>query len=80
VIRLGLIGSGIQASRSPAMHEAAARARGAPCEYKLFDFEALGVDVDGLPDVVAMLERQGYRAQRHPLQASRAAALDRPVR
>ena len=42
------------------MHEAAARAHGAACEYRRFDLEALGVDVDGLPDIVTMLERQGY--------------------
>ena len=42
------------------MHEAAARAHGAACEYRRFDLEALGVDVDGLPDIVTMLERQSY--------------------
>ena len=42
------------------MHQAAARAHGAACEYRLFDLEALGVGVDGLADIVATLERQGY--------------------
>ena len=42
------------------MHEAAARDHGVACEYRRLDLEALGVDVDGLPDLVTTLEHQGY--------------------
>jgi len=37
--RLGLIGRGIQRSKSPALHEAEARAQGLTCTYELIDLE-----------------------------------------
>lgn len=39
---VGLIGRGISASRSPAIHEAEARALGMPLTYRLFDFDMMG--------------------------------------
>lgn len=42
------------------MHEAAARAHGVACEYRRFDLDVLGLDVGGIPELVATLEREGY--------------------
>lgn len=38
--RMGLVGRGIQLSRTPAMHEAEAAAQGLTCRYVLFDTDA----------------------------------------
>jgi quinate/shikimate dehydrogenase (NAD+) len=56
----GLIGSGIQGSLSPAMHEQEAAAQGLRCDYRLIDLEVLGVGVEALPGLLADAERQGY--------------------
>ena len=40
---IGLIGAGIQASRTPSMHEHEAAAQGMKCEYRLIDLEKLRV-------------------------------------
>jgi len=57
---LGLIGSGIQASRSPALHEAEAAAQGFRCRYELLDLDQLGVGVEHLPALLAEAERRGF--------------------
>jgi shikimate dehydrogenase len=57
---LGLIGSGIQASRSPALHEAEAAAQGFQCRYELLDLDQLGVGVEHLPALLAEAERRGF--------------------
>jgi shikimate dehydrogenase len=57
---LGLIGSGIQASRTPRMHETEAAAQGLRCIYRLIDLDVLGVDVDALPDLVTAAQRFGF--------------------
>ena len=56
--RMGLVGQGIQKSRTPAMHEAEAAAQGLSCRYVLFDTEddALG-DVS---HIVANSEADGF--------------------
>jgi shikimate dehydrogenase len=56
----GLIGSGIQRSLSPAMHEQEAAAQGLRCDYRLIDLEVLGVGAEALPGLLADAERQGY--------------------
>jgi len=43
---LGLIGSNIQASRTPAMHEREAGEHGLRAIYKLIDIAKLGLGVD----------------------------------
>jgi shikimate dehydrogenase len=58
--RLGLIGSGIQASRTPAMHEREAAEQGLQCEYHLIDLDKLGVGADALPGLLDDAERQGF--------------------
>jgi shikimate dehydrogenase len=58
-VRLGLIGAGIQASRSPAMHLAEAAAHGIEAEYRLIDLEVLRVGVEALPALLAEAEATG---------------------
>lgn len=57
---LGLIGSGIQASKSPALHEAEATAQGFQCRYELLDLDQLGVGVEHLPALLTEAERRGF--------------------
>jgi shikimate dehydrogenase len=56
----GLIGAGIQASRSPALHEHEGAAQGLRPIYKLIDLERLGVGIAALPDLLAAAERMGF--------------------
>ncbi len=57
---IGLIGSGIQASRTPAMHMLEASRQGLRYVYKLIDLEKLGLGVDALPDLLTAAERLGF--------------------
>ncbi|MDG9855948.1 MULTISPECIES: shikimate dehydrogenase [Pseudomonas] len=56
----GLIGAGIQASRTPALHEREGDAQGFRYLYRLIDLDTLGVDSAALPDLLAAAERMGY--------------------
>lgn len=56
----GLVGAGIQGSRSPALHEAEARAQGLDLVYKLIDLDVLRVGVDALPRLLDDAVREGY--------------------
>ncbi|MCG5238477.1 shikimate dehydrogenase [Azospirillum doebereinerae] len=57
---VGLIGSGIQASRTPSMHEREADALGLRYIYRLIDLDRLGLGIDALPELLASAERMGY--------------------
>ena len=57
---LGLIGAGILASRTPAMHEMEAEAQGVKCLYQLVDLEVLGLGADALPQLLTAAERLGF--------------------
>ena len=57
---LGLIGAGIQASRTPSMHEREARAHGVACTYRLLDLDVLGYGADFLPLLIDAAERAGF--------------------
>src|SRR5262245_15355588 len=57
---LGLIGAGIEASRSPAMHEAEAAAHGVRCIYQRIDLNGLGLGGEVLPDLLTAAERMGF--------------------
>jgi shikimate dehydrogenase len=59
-VLLGLIGAGIQASLTPALHEAEGHAQGLRTIYKLIDLEALGLTADALPDLLTAAERMGF--------------------
>ncbi len=61
MLRVGLVGAGIQASRSPALHAGEARAQGVDLEYRLLDMDVLGVGVEALPQLVERMRREGFR-------------------
>lgn len=71
-IQLGLIGAGIQASRTPAMHEREAAEHGRLCEYRLIDLEKLGKTADALPELLEEAERSGFAGLNitHPCKQS----------
>jgi shikimate dehydrogenase len=60
VIRSGLIGRDISASRSPWLHEQEARAQGLELSYELFDFAQRGLGDDALGPLLRDLRDQGY--------------------
>lgn len=60
-ILVGLIGAGIQGSRSPALQEGEAAAQGLRLTYRLIDLDVLGVGVEALPRLVGDAVREGYR-------------------
>ncbi|MBL8286611.1 MAG: shikimate dehydrogenase [Rubrivivax sp.] len=57
---VGLVGSGIQRSLTPAMHEAEARAQGLALHYQLIDLEAAGCGVEALPTLVSAARIIGF--------------------
>ncbi len=57
---VGLIGAGIQASRTPSMHEHEAADQGLHCEYRLIDLDMLQVGAEALPDLLKEAERKGF--------------------
>ena len=59
-VLVGLIGTGIQASRSPAMHTQEGDAQGLSYQYKLIDLTVLGLGVDALPALLLSAERLGF--------------------
>ena len=75
---VGLIGAGIQASRTPSMHEHEAAAQGMQCEYQLIDLEKLHVGVDALPDLLKDAEDKGFAGLNitYPCKQSVLALLD----
>lgn len=57
---VGLIGAGIQLSRSPGMHEAEATAQGMRLTYRLIDLEVLQESTDALPRLLSMAQAAGF--------------------
>ncbi|WP_445819561.1 shikimate dehydrogenase [Bradyrhizobium sp. ISRA442] len=57
---VGLIGSGIAASRTPPMHEAAADAAGIRYLYKKIDLAELKLGVEALPELLTAAKRMGF--------------------
>jgi len=74
----GLIGSGIQASRSPAMHEREAEAQGLRCVYKLIDLDQLGLGIEALPELLTEARRMGFAGLNvtHPCKQAVIPFLD----
>ena len=58
-VLVGLIGAGIQASRTPALHEREGAAQGLTYIYKIIDLDALGLTAQALPDLLAAARRFG---------------------
>jgi len=57
---IGLIGSGIQESLTPAMHEAEGSALGLRYIYRLINLTALHLPPEALPELLAAAERMGF--------------------
>lgn len=57
----GLIGAGIQASRSPALHEREGAEQGLRLIYKLIDLDLLGLGVESLGELLTAAERMGFQ-------------------
>jgi shikimate dehydrogenase len=57
---LGLVGAGIQASRTPAMQEREASAHGLRCLYQLLDLDRIEGGADALPLLLDAAERVGF--------------------
>jgi len=56
----GLIGKGIQASLTPAMHMQEGKAQGFPYVYRLVDLSVLGLGVEALPELLTAAQRMGF--------------------
>ncbi|WPP46952.1 shikimate dehydrogenase [Pseudomonas sp. AN-1] len=59
-ILAGLIGAGIQASRTPALHEHEGDAQGIRYLYRLIDLDQLGVTSAALPELLDAAQRLGF--------------------
>lgn len=57
---IGLIGSGIQASLTPAMHMREGQAHGLRYLYRLIDLAELRLTPEALPDLLTAAERMGF--------------------
>src|SRR3989442_1978016 len=56
----GLIGAGIELSRSPALHEREADEQGLRYIYKLIDLDKLGVGIEALPALLNAARQMGF--------------------
>jgi len=77
-VLVGLIGTGIQASRTPALHEREGAAHGLAYVYRLIDVAALGLETSALPDLVAGARRLGFTGLNvtHPFKQAVIPLLD----
>ncbi|WP_328804862.1 shikimate dehydrogenase [Noviherbaspirillum galbum] len=57
---LGLIGAGIQASLSPALHEQEARQHGLRLHYQIIDLDKAGVGTEALPGLLKAARIMGF--------------------
>lgn len=75
---VGLIGSGIAASRTPPMHEAAADAAGIRYLYKKIDLTELKLGVEALPELLTAARRTGFDGLNvtHPCKQAILSLLD----
>lgn len=75
---VGLIGSGIAASRTPPMHEAAADAAGIRYLYQKIDLTELKLGAEALPDLLTAAKRMGFDGLNvtHPCKQAIIPLLD----
>jgi quinate/shikimate dehydrogenase (NAD+) len=75
---VGLIGAGIQASLTPALHEREGTAQGLRYMYRLIDLTALGLGVEALAELVTAAQRTGFAGLNitHPCKQSVIPLLD----
>ncbi|MEE1609901.1 shikimate dehydrogenase [Microvirga sp. CF3016] len=77
-VLVGLVGTGIQASRTPALHEKEGAEQGLRYIYKLIDLEALGLDAGMLPEILTAAQRFGFAGLNitHPCKQTVIPLLD----
>jgi shikimate dehydrogenase len=77
-VLVGLVGAGIQASRTPGLHEREGARHGLRYVYKLIDLEALGLDADALPGILTSAQRFGFAGLNitHPCKQAVIPLLD----
>jgi shikimate dehydrogenase len=77
-VLVGLIGSGIAASRTPPMHEAAADAAGIRYLYKKIDLTELKLGAQALPELLTAAKRMGFDGLNvtHPCKQAILPLLD----
>ena len=77
-ILVGLVGTGIQASRTPALHEREGTEQGLRYVYKLIDLEALSLDTGALPEILTAAQRLGFAGLNitHPCKQAVIPLLD----
>ncbi|MGR3888636.1 shikimate dehydrogenase [Pseudomonas sp. 1152_12] len=77
-ILAGLIGSGIQASRTPALHEQEGDAQGLRYLYRLIDLEPLQLNINALPDLLDAAEMMQFTGLNitYPCKQAVLALLD----
>lgn len=75
---VGLIGQGIQGSRSPYLHEQEARAQGLRCLYQLVDLEVLQLGPEALPQLLQAQQLMGFAGSNitHPCKQAVIEHLD----
>ncbi|MBV9758015.1 MAG: shikimate dehydrogenase, partial [Alphaproteobacteria bacterium] len=75
---VGLIGAGIQGSRTPALHEHEGDAQGLRYLYRIIDLEQLGLGVAALPELLMAAERMGFAGLNvtHPCKQAVIPLLD----
>ncbi|MEE1657093.1 shikimate dehydrogenase [Microvirga sp. CF3062] len=77
-VLVGLVGTGIQASRTPALHEQEGAEQGLLYVYKLIDLEALGLNAGALPEILTAAQRFGFAGLNitHPCKQAVIPLLD----
>jgi shikimate dehydrogenase len=77
-VLVGLVGAGIQASRTPSLHEREGARQGLRYVYKLIDLEALGLCASALPDILTAAQRFGFAGLNitHPCKQAVIPLLD----
>ncbi len=77
-VLVGLVGAGIQASRTPALHEREGAAQGLRYVYKLIDLEMFGLDLNALPDILKAAQHFGFAGLNitHPCKQAIIPLLD----
>jgi len=77
-ILVGLVGSGIQASRTPRLHEREGAEQGLRYVYRLIDLETLGLDTGALPEILTAAQRFGFAGLNvtHPCKQAVIPLLD----
>ncbi len=75
---LGLVGAGIQASRTPPMHEREGDEQGFRLIYQRIDLEQLRLGSEALPELLAAAERMGFAGLNitHPCKQAIIPYLD----